>query len=337
MTGRASFVEAACWAFGLRDGVEVLAELHGGVNQVWHVRTPSGEYAVHQLLGLSDQVDAVERCAWVSALEVAALAAGVLAPAPVFVPNTGAATVLLPEAVGPFTVHEWYDAAPIDSGATSASFAASLGASLARLHTLNFPPATDAADALDRRPTQEEWARYGAAADHLGLSWGPAFLTAAPHLVAVLACVDGWDAHSAAARVSSHRDLTSANLLDDHGTAVLLDWESAGPVLTSAEIGRTALDNLLCGDALDESLLRSYLGGYAGQASLPKVTPDWCSLWIRGLVVFAEQCARSLLSGKVPAGLAEFQQKVVEWTPDELDRRLRISPSLVDQFQAALT
>jgi hypothetical protein len=62
---------------------------------------------------------------------------------------------------------------------------------------------------------------------------------------------------------------------------------------------------------------------------------DWCSLWIRGLVVFAEQCAISELAGTAPPSLLEFQHQVVEWTPEELERRFRLAPALVEQFRTA--
>lgn len=327
-------VQAACRAFGLGDDVEVLAELHGGVNRVWRVRSERGEHALHQLLGLTDRAEALERCAWVASLELAAVNAGVHAPAPVFVPDTGAAAVVLPDDPGAFIVHEWYDASSVDAAATSDAFAASLGDAVARVHMLDHPPTT-AADLLDRRPTASDWSAIASRAEAVGLNWGPPIRAASSRLEAALRQLDEWDSRSVAAKVSSHRDLTSANLLNDDDVAVLIDWESAGPISPSAEIGRTALDNFLRGETLDQALLASYLDGYAGRALLPRIDLDWCTLWIRGLVVFAEQCARSLLAGSAPAGLLNFQRQVIEQTPEELERRLRLAPTFVEQFRAA--
>lgn len=129
--------------------------------------------------------------------------------------------------------------------------------------------------------------------------------------------------------MSSHRDLTSANILDDHGVAVLIDWESAGRTSTSAEIGRTALDNFLTSDSLEHDQLSAYLEGSATISPLPPIELDWCSLWIRGLVVFAEQCATSEFASMAPPSLLAFQHQVVEWTPNEFERRLRLAPALV--------
>lgn len=318
--------------FNLGHDLEVRAELHGGVNRVSRVRTERGEYAVHQLLGMPDDVDVLERCDWVASLELAALAAGVRAPAPVLAP--GATAVVLPGAAGGFTVHEWYDALPVDAGTTSEAFAASLGDAVARIHSLDHREPSNA-DALARRPTAAEWTALANRADAAGLSWASLIRAASDPLEDALHTLDAWDAQAAAPTVSSHRDLTSANLLTDDGVAVLIDWESAGLTTTSAEIGRTALDNFLSGDTLDHALLSAYLDGYITYRSLPPIELDWCSLWIRGLVVFAEQCALSDLDGSAPPSLLKFQRQVVEWTPDELERRLRLAPALVEQFRDA--
>lgn len=326
--------EDVCRVFGLGSDIEVRAELHGGVNRVWRLRTEHGEYAVHQLLGLPDGLDVLERCAWVVSLELAAIAAGVHAPAPVLVPGSGAAAAVLSDTAGAFTVHGWYDASSVTSEATSEVFAVSLGDAVARIHSLGHPE-PDAADVLDRRPTAEEWNALASRADAAQLSWASGIRAASGRLEGALRTVDDWDDRSAAAKLSSHRDLTSANILNDHGVAVLIDWESAGPTSASAEIGRTALDNFLKGDTLDHALLSAYLGGYTAYRPLPPIDLHWCSLWIRGLVVFAEQCAISDLVGSAPPALLNFQRRVVEGTPDELERRLRLAPALVEQFRAA--
>jgi hypothetical protein len=298
------------------------------------VRSEGGEHALHQLLGLTAGAEALERCAWVASIELAAVNAGVHAPEPVFVPGSGAATVVLPDNPGTFIVHEWYDASSLDDAGISGAFSSSLGDALARVHTLDHPPTT-APDVLERRPTASDWSAIASRAEAVGLNWGSPVRAASSHLEAALRQLDQWDSRSMAAKVSGHRDLTSANLLNDDGVAVLIDWESAGPISTSSEIGRTALDNFLSGDTLDQGLLVSYLDGYAGRALIPRIDLDWCTLWIRGLVLFAEQCAWSLLAGSAPASLLDFQRQVIESTPEELDRRLRLAPTLVEQFRAA--
>lgn len=63
------------------------------------------------------------------------------------------------------------------------------------------------------------------------------------------------------------------NTLNDDETAVLIDWESAGPVACSAELGRTALDHFLDGEQMDEDRLAAFLAGYAQVRRLPAVGP----------------------------------------------------------------
>lgn len=321
--------------FDLGDSWEQRAELHGGVNRLWRVRSSSGgEFAVHQLRGVNPDADGLDRCQWIAGLEAAAIAAGVRAPAPLLDRDTGRAAIVVPGWSGVFVVHHWYDAARLEPDGFSTRFARSLGDALARVHALGHPPPPGAADALERHPTLAEWEELadGGAGRAVETS---ELRSAAPALVAALDDTDAWDGASGAGAVTSHRDLTSANLLNDQGEAVLIDWESAGRTLTSAEIGRTALDNFLRGDSMDRPALAAFLEGYARRMVLPPVGPDWCSLWIRGLVVFAEQCARSLLHQDPPASLAMFQQQVVAHTPSELARRLRMVGRLLEQFESA--
>jgi Ser/Thr protein kinase RdoA (MazF antagonist) len=131
--------------------------------------------------------------------------------------------------------------------------------------------------------------------------------------------------------VHSHRDLTTANVLDCDGEAVFIDWESAGPVGVGAELGRTAFDH-----ELDDEDLVAFLSGYSKAAPVPNPGPDWMTLWIRALVVFEAHCRSSLAAGTAPASLCRFQQHVVETTPGELRRRLAIVNKSVDRFSIAL-
>jgi Ser/Thr protein kinase RdoA (MazF antagonist) len=277
-----SALQAICGEFGVGVEIEVRAELHGGVNRVWRVQTDHGQYAVHQLLGLPPELDILERCAWVASLELAAVAAGVHAPAPVLIPSSGAAALVMPGLPGAFTIHEWHDAPPATSTDSSEAFAASLGDAIARIHSLDHP-GHGAIDVLDRRPTSAEWKALASRAEAAGLSWAASISDAAGDLEAALRTLDDWDTKRSAPQVSSHRDLTSANLLNDGDVAVLIDWESAGPITTSAEIGRTALDNFLTGDSLEPGLLSAFLNGYAAIRPLPPIDLPVCQGEVRHL------------------------------------------------------
>lgn len=300
---------------------------HGGVNGLWRVRTDAGGvfavHAMHPRPGLAERTEAV------LAVERAAMDAGVSVARPVGATDVAGVTVV---------VHEWVDAEPVDVDRSPPSLYAGLGRSLARLHGLGLTwPAALADDALDVRPGEADWLELADAARARGLGWSDAIAGGATDLVRALDTLDRWDAVADAAEptVVGHRDLTSQNVLDRDGTPVLIDWEDAGPITAGAELGRTALDNLGRAGVLDDDLLLAFLRGYAGERPLPPVGRHWCSLWIRGLVVFADHCARSCVEGTAEPSLLRFQTEVLHATVPELRRRFAIATDLVRQFEKA--
>ena len=179
---------------------------------------------------------------------------------------------------------------------------------------------------------EQEWLDLAASGRAAGFDWTGDLAGAAGELAASYDVLDGWEA--GIEQLASHRDLTTANVLDRAGEAVLIDWESAGPIGPGSEIGRTALDHGLVEDGRHDELV-AFLRGYGEVAGLPPVGPDWCALWIRGLVVFADHCARSCIAGTAPASLLSFQSAVVRSSPAELRRRLAIVPELVERLERA--
>lgn len=336
MDDSSDVLKEICRAFGLGEMVEEPTTFHGGVNRVWRVHTSKGAFGVHELLGIPSEVDVFDRCRRIYDIEVAALHAGIRLPTPVPDPATGSATMNLDASPGVFTVHHWVEASTVTMSSISTSFARSLGESLGRLHDLELEPTAMAGDLLDRRPSRRDWLTLASQAEARSLPWAPALSAAADELAESIGLLDSWDAGGLSKRVTSHRDLTPMNTLSDRGIAVLIDWESAGPVACSAELGRTALDHFLDGEHMDEELLAAYLAGYAGIRPLPPIGPDWCSLWIRGLVVFGEHCARSCIAGTSPPALLDFQSRVVDATPTELTRRVAIIGSVLAQFEHAM-
>ncbi len=327
-------LQRAATHFGLGT-IRGLAEArHGGVNRLWRVPTDRGVFAVHELLGIPEGVDPVERCQRVYDLEMAAAAAGVSIASPI--PGPDSACALLPGMAGPVVVHRWVDALPVHVERTDSSLFERLGWSLAHIHSLDADPARVEVDALERRPTAEEWAALAEQADRVGWPWAPHTAQAAGELAEGIRIVDEWDRAANENPVRSHRDLTSANVLDDHGEPVLIDWEDAGPIGPGNEIGRTALDNLGWRGHLDPDALGVYLRGYRRVARLPAVGPHWCSLWVRGLIVYAEHCARSCLTATAPPSLLAHQSKVVATAPAELRRRVALVDSLLAAFENAL-
>lgn len=308
-------------------------QLHGGVNRVWQVSTGRGSFAIHELLGIPAGVDMVERCQRIFELETAAFDAGVPLAAPVPEPRSGLAGAFVNGAEGVVTVHQWVDGLPVETCGAAPAYYRALGSSLARLHSIGLVPVRVDGDVLERRPSVEEWEELAARAAAGGWPWAENLRRSAEALVTAAAQLDLRD-HGP--EVFSHRDLTTGNVLSVDGRPVLIDWESAGPVGRAAEVGRTALDQCSQDERLEPTLLRGFLAGYADVAPLPDVGPGWCALWIRGLIVFAEQCARSCIDGSGPRSLLDFQSRVVESTPTLLERRLANVDAITETFQQAV-
>ena len=292
------------------------------------MRTDAGEFAVHAMAEGPTIVDRLDR---VLALERAAAAAGVTLAAPVADPVTGRAAVLLDDQ--PVVVHHWVDAGPVHVDRSPPGLYRRLGGSVAALHGLD--PHLAPGTRLTRLPDAGTWRTIADAAAGKGLPWASELRDGAAGLAAATAVVDRWDHEAGEPDVVGHRDLTSMNLLDLDGTPVLIDWEDAGPIGAGDELGRTALDNLGRDGVFDAALLRTFLEGYAERRTLPPVGPHWCNLWIRGLVVFAEHCARSCIEGTADESLLRLQSEVVAWVVPELQRRLDAVPRYVAAFETA--
>ena len=293
------------------------------------MRTDRGEFAVHAMHGdpgvLADRLDRV------LALERAAADAGVPLATPVPDPRTGTAAALLDGE--PVVVHHWVDAPQVDLDRSPPALYRHLGASVAAIHGLDrsLAPGTR----LTHLPDEARWRSIAEAAHERGLPWAGDLRDGAAGLAAASAVVEGWDRDAAEPDLVGHRDLTSMNLLDRDGTPVLIDWEDAGPIGAGDELGRTALDNLGRNGVFDDDLLRTFLEGYAEVRPLPPVGPHWCNLWIRGLVIFGEHCARSCIEGTADESLLRLQSDVVAWLVPELQRRLDAVPRYVGSFEKA--
>ena len=302
---------------------------HGGVNGLWRVRTDRGDFAVHAMHGGPSIIDRLDR---VLAVEQAAAAAGVRVAAPVPDPETGRAAVCFEGSGEPVVVHEWVDAEPVHVDRCPPSLYRRLGASVALVHGLDVePPQRRLTHHLD----EAGWRQLAADASVVGLPWADTLAGGAPALAAAGAELDAWERDGAEPDVVGHRDLTSMNVLDLDGAPVLLDWEDAGTIGAGDELGRTALDNVGRDGVLDDERLTALLSGYAGVRPLPPIGPHWCGLWIRGLVVFAEHCARSCIEGTADPSLLRLQSSVVETTVPELRRRIDLVPTFVAAFERA--
>lgn len=307
-----------------------------GSNHVWRVLTDDGEFAVHELLSYGGRPAAVERCQRVMELEVAASEGGVCLPTPVPAPSGAACGLLGPERL-PVVVHHWCSGQEVAPARQTGPFYYQLGRSLAGVHSLGLPSHDLPGDGLYGTVTTQRWQQLAEQGSEKGWAWARPLGAAAENLSRLSEIIDRWDGAVGSPRVFSHRDLTADNLLADDGHPVLLDWESAGPVGTAAEIGRTALDNLTLDGSLVPELVYAFLEGYASQAPVPAVGPEWCSLWCRGLLLFGEYCAVRCNQEDAATPSLAFQAQVVQGLVPEIERRVSAAGSLLEVFDRAVS
>jgi aminoglycoside phosphotransferase (APT) family kinase protein len=265
--------------------VAPMTRVHGkSSNRMWRLETDQGLFSVKELRqdrGWFYRHDDVFR------LEQIAFAAGIPMPEPV-------------SADREVLVHRWVEGEPVPEVPVPPSFAFEVGEILAHLHALDI----GRTQAPVELPMPTDWPELAARAVASRQRW-------ADELVAV---VDDFLAISQfAARcerrgpvVVTHRDVAPWNLLDDGGHPVVLDWELAGPLELSSELGSTAL-NLATwgGDGAGDSehaVFRAVLDGYVtGGGTLPEPGPDWFVYMVSGWAQFTHwNVVRCLAGGEGP-------------------------------------
>ena len=236
---------AVAAAFGLGAPVGEWRPVAGGLShRLFRLRTERGTWAV-KWLNRSREEWWLRDHLLATAVERAALAAGVPMPRPVVPPGAGESPLVdVPVDGEPasFLAWEWCDGERLDETNVPTAARSWVGTTLATLHALPVaPPATG----LNVHPTHpvEEWRRWLAEASG---ETDPGFLRAVAGHLPTVAEARRLAAESAEelgprATVFTHRDVKPDNVLMAAPTPVLLDWEGAGAELAPWEAARTAL------------------------------------------------------------------------------------------------
>jgi hypothetical protein len=213
----------------------------GGLsNDLWRVRTESGDYAVKRMVTNATHPDFTANVESAFLIEQRAWLAGVPMPEPVPDPATGRALARIGGA--PVRVHHWVEGTPGDSGA-----AADGAGLLAVIHA--------AGRSWRGAPPEPVWD---------GRRWGPE-LGELTHRVA--------QAPRQVLVVESHRDLDPKNTLRrSDGALIALDWDAAGPVSAVREAVAVALDFGGTGTAAFAAALLAYGEGVPAE---PWVFGGW--------------------------------------------------------------
>lgn len=289
--------------------IRPMARVAGGAaNRLYRLDTDQGSFAVKEL----NVVDrpAAYAAADVFGLEQAAFAAGIPMPEPVAADDDT-------------LVHRWVEGDKVPEEPVPESFAFEVGGILARLHALEVEwphrPSTD--------PAPRDWSELAERAEETGQPWADQLASRVDTFDAIADFVDRCERPGPV--VLTHRDVQPWNLLARDGRPVLLDWELAGLLDLSGELGSTAL-SLAKGPGFDDiepAVFAAVLDGYlAGGGTLPPTGPSWfvftIGAWLGHTRWNMLRCLDGVEVGSGPE-LALSQQAVrdgVRGLPDFFDR-----------------
>ncbi|MFF2751281.1 phosphotransferase family protein [Kitasatospora sp. NPDC058048] len=242
-----------------------MTRVHGGfANRMYRLDTDQGSFAVKEL----NLVDRrwTYRVEDVFRFERAAFAAGVPMPEPI---SAGRHTL----------VHRWVEGEKVPEAPVPVAYAFEIGEILARIHALDvaWPRASI------EEPTSRDWPELAARAAATGQPWAGELASHVETFLAIAQFVDTCERPGPV--VLTHGDIQPWNLLAREGRPVVLDWELAGMLDLSGELGSTAL-SLAKGpgfDGIEPAVFRSVLDGYvAGGGALPPSGPSWFAFMIGG-------------------------------------------------------
>jgi len=244
-----------------------MTRIHGGfANRMYRLDTDQGSFAVKEL----NLVDRrwTYRVEDVFRFEQAAFDAGIPMPEPIAASHD-------------MLVHRWVEGERVPEEPVSAEFAFEIGEILARLHTLDV--AWPQGPTEEREPTSHDWAELAAQAAATGQPWAEELASRVETFLAIADFVETCERPGPV--VLTHRDIQPWNLLARHGRPVVLDWELAGMLDLSGELGSTAL-SLAKGPGLDgikPAVFHAVLDGYVtGGGTLPPAGPSWFVYMIGG-------------------------------------------------------
>lgn len=223
-------LDGVCAGFALGTVVDV-AEVTGGLsNDMWHLWTDRGQYAIKAMVVNAGRPDFVTSLEGAFAVERRAWAAGVPMPEPIAVPRTGRCLLEVDSRL--VRAHSWVEARAPDP----AVHRVQVGTLLARVHA-----ASQTNDlALDDEPwTVSQWRGLAGQAQA-----APAVARQIHDGAQVLAALEALtcDGPGAAPTVNSHRDLDPKNVLAAPSGLLAVDWDAAGPVAAAREAVQVALD-----------------------------------------------------------------------------------------------
>jgi Ser/Thr protein kinase RdoA (MazF antagonist) len=251
---------------------------------IWKLTTTRGSFAVKRLLPWVPD----ERVPFDVEVQLAAADVGIPLPLPVLAPDGSAM-------VDRLRVYEWADLDPPFDTPIGTDLARTLGDILGRLHSLAIEPPQPINSWYTTPPSRDEWEDLldrGRAADAPWTAW----------LSNDISFLDELGARAAAQpdgpSITCHRDFAPGNVPPsaDTGSPVVLDWENAGAMTSSAELAFTLVLWTVDCERVDRADALALRAGYEASANnAVSLTPASFGVSLLTLINFLKvNCDQSL-------------------------------------------
>ncbi len=238
------FAAGVCDAFALGRARGELTPVAGGLtHRMWRLETDRGVFAVKEIN--IDPTGTWQR-PWIEgafAVERAAFDAGVAMPQPVVAAATGACLADVARNDGsaaPVRVHAWVDGTGLHHTVYPADVAASVAATIARIHRLQLPAAETLTEAL-RTGGEEHWLALAERVERSDIEWRWEF-QGILHIVRDLEAYVEGTREDTTPLIMGHRDADQKNWMRTvSGELLLVDWDAAGRIHPRHEAAGLAL------------------------------------------------------------------------------------------------
>jgi hypothetical protein len=228
-------------------------------------------------------------------------------------------------------VHRWVNGEPLAWGVAEPEISFETGRLLASLHGLPVPEGALSTEEAEEwaMPTEWQWRRLAECAAGRQLQWAGELNRKLPILARHAEFIAGFRP-ATEELVPSHRDLHPPNVIKTHdGTLVLIDWDSAGPVIGREDVARYALIwSKPEGELPRAAAVHAFIDGYreAGGIYVSTGLPDLLGSTVTFLKWLAFNIRRDLSDrpGHVPELTESLLASLKPIDMEDLERRARL-------------
>ena len=314
-------VEHVCSEFDLGTPAAAWRPVSGGLsNELYRLETQKDAFAIKRMIAGTEFAAFEGNVEASFAIERAAVALGVHAPAPVSPRNTERCLAEIECEDGSpcwVRVHRWMEGSTPSHLHIEPQVAHQLGGLMAAVHGLEVPAQfAGAANANDAGPSvgvvgEQVWHELDQRAQRAAPPWSADYSALRSVIHALEARIQ---AHVRGV-VAGHRDPDDKNtLLDPNARLALIDWDAAGPVIPIHELTSLLIDwsGAKSGEPRME-IVRAIREGYAAHASSPAILeqPLDASGWIDAQLGWLERNLLRALGDFEPGDVAAGERELV--------------------------